>query len=98
MGLRESLDKVLARDDLTAAEAAGALGEIVTGDVAPSMIAAFLVALRMKGETPAEVAGFAETMRSNAIAVTPKATGLVDTCGTGGDGSGAANLSTAAAV
>ncbi len=97
MGLREALDKVLARDDLTADEAAGALAEIVTGDVAPAMIAAFLVALRMKGETAAEVAGFAETMRSNAVPVTPKATGLVDTCGTGGDGSGTANISTAAA-
>src|SRR2546423_1637170 len=97
MGLREALDKVLARDDLTAGEAADALGEIVTGDVAPSMIAAFLVALRMKGECPAEIAGFAQTMRGNAVAVTPKATGLIDTCGTGGDGSGTANISTAAA-
>ena len=97
MGLREALDKVLARDDLTAAEAADALGEIVTGDVAPAMIAAFLVALRMKGESADEIAGFAETMRANAVAVRPKATGLVDTCGTGGDGSGTANISTAAA-
>jgi len=97
MGLREALDKVLARDDLTADEAAGALGEIVTGDVAPSMIAAFLVALRMKGERPEEVAGFARTMCDNAVAVRPRATGLVDTCGTGGDGSGTANISTAAA-
>src|SRR5581483_5811161 len=97
MGLREALDKVLARDDLTADEAAGALGEIVTGDVAPSMIAAFLVALRMKGERPEEVAGLAATMRENAVAVRPKATGLVDTCGTGGDGTGTANISTAAA-
>ena len=97
MGLREALDKVLAHHDLTAGEAADALGEIVTGDVPPSVIAAFLVALRMKGETAAEVAGFAETMRANAVAVTPKATGLVDTAGTGGDGSGTANISTAAA-
>jgi anthranilate phosphoribosyltransferase len=65
--------------------------------VPPSMIAAFLVALRMKGEHADEIAGFAETMRANAVAVTPKATGLVDTCGTGGDGSGTANISTAAA-
>jgi anthranilate phosphoribosyltransferase len=61
------------------------------------MISAFLVALRMKGESAGEIAGFARTMRSNAVAVTPKATGLVDTCGTGGDGSGTANISTAAA-
>jgi anthranilate phosphoribosyltransferase len=97
MGLREALDKVLARTDLTADEAAGALGEVVTGDVPSSMIAALLVALRMKGESAGEVAGFARTMRDNAVPVTPKATGLVDTCGTGGDGSGTANISTAAA-
>lgn len=97
MGLREALDKVLARTDLSSDEAAAALGEVVTGDVPPSMIAAFLVALRMKGEQPDEIAGFAQTMRSNAVAVTPNATGLVDTCGTGGDGSGTANISTAAA-
>jgi anthranilate phosphoribosyltransferase len=97
MGLREALDKVLAHDDLTAAEAAAALGEIVTGDVPTSVIAAFLVALRMKGERAAEIAGFARTMRKNAVAVTPQAAGLVDTCGTGGDGAGTANISTAAA-
>jgi anthranilate phosphoribosyltransferase len=97
MGLRDSLDKVLAHADLTADEAADALSEIVTGDVPSSVIAAFLVALRMKGERPAEVAGFARTMREHAVAVTPRATGLVDTCGTGGDGTGTANISTAAA-
>ena len=97
MGLRDALDKVLARTDLASDEAAGALGEIVSGDVPPSMIAAFLVALRMKGERPDEIAGFAQTMRDSAVAVTPRATGLVDTCGTGGDGSRTANISTAAA-
>jgi anthranilate phosphoribosyltransferase len=97
MGLREALDKVLAREDLSADEASDALGEIVTGDVGPATISALLVALRMKGETADEIAGFARTMRSNAVAVTPKAAGLVDTCGTGGDGSGTANISTAAA-
>jgi anthranilate phosphoribosyltransferase len=97
MGLREALDKVLARDDLTADEAAEAVREIVTGDVPPSIVAAFLVALRMKGERAPEVAGFARAMRDNAVPVTPKSTHLVDTCGTGGDGSGTANISTAAA-
>lgn len=97
MGLREALDRVLARADLTAEEAAEALQEVVAGDVPASLISAFLVALRMKGETGAEVAGFARTMRANAVAVTPRASGLVDTCGTGGDGSGTANISTTAA-
>lgn len=97
MGIRDALDKVLACADLTTDEASGALNEIVTGDVPATVIAAFLVALRQKGETPDEVAGFARTMRDNAVAVRPKATGLVDTCGTGGDGTGTANISTTAA-
>ena len=97
MAIREALDKLLSGTDLTSDQAAAALGEIVTGEVHDAMIAAFLVALRMKGETPAEVAGLATTMRDNAVAVRPKATGLVDTCGTGGDGTGTANISTAAA-
>src|SRR5918996_442981 len=96
MPLREALDKVLASSDLTSDESAAALDEIVTGDVDPSLIAAFLVALRMKGESPEEVAGLAQTMRANAVAVEPKATGLVDTCGTGGDGTRTANISTTA--
>ena len=97
MGLRDALDKVLARTDLTMDESSSALDEIVTGDVDDALIAAFLVALRMKGETAQEVAGLAQTMPANAVPVTPKATGLVDTCGTGGDRSGTANISTAAA-
>lgn len=97
MALREALEKVLARTDLATGEASGALEEIVTGDVPHSVIAAFLIGLRMKGENAAEVAGFAQTMRANAVAVQPKATGLVDTCGTGGDGTRTANISTTAA-
>jgi anthranilate phosphoribosyltransferase len=97
MGLRDALDKVLARTDLSVDEASAALDDIVTGDVSSSMIAAFLVALRMKGESSEEIAGFARTMRDNAVRVRPRATGLVDTCGTGGDGTGTANISTAAA-
>ncbi len=97
MGVRDALDKVLGRADLTADEAAGSLAEIVAGDVPHTVIAAFLVALRQKGETAEEVAGFARTMRDNAVPVRPKATGLVDTCGTGGDGTGTANISTTAA-
>ena len=97
MGIREALDKVLARTDLTSDEASSALDEIVTGDVDGSLIGAFLVALRMKGETAAEVAGLARTMRDNAVPVTPQASSLVDTCGTGGDGTKTANISTTAA-
>jgi anthranilate phosphoribosyltransferase len=97
MSLRDALNKVLERTDLSAQEASAALNEIVNGDVDAPLIAAFLVALRMKGETGDEVAGLAQTMRDAAVAVTPSATGLIDTCGTGGDGTRTANISTTAA-
>jgi anthranilate phosphoribosyltransferase len=93
----EALDLLLAGNDLTSDQAASALEEIITGDVPPSVIAGFLVALRMKGESPDEIAGLARAMRANAVAVKPKSTGLVDTCGTGGDGTGTVNISTTAA-
>lgn len=97
MSVRDALDKLLQGTDLSSDEASDALGEIVKGEVDAAVIAAFLVALRMKGERPAEIAGLARTMRDNAVAVTPTATGLVDTCGTGGDGTRTANISTTAA-
>src|SRR5687767_3719879 len=97
MPLRDALDQLLASKDLSTDEASDALDEIVNGDVDQTLIGAFLVALRMKGETPDEIAGLAQTMRASAVAVTPKATGLVDTCGTGGDGTRTANISTSAA-
>jgi anthranilate phosphoribosyltransferase len=97
MALREALDKLLARTHLTSDESSAALDEIVNGEVDDAVIAAFLIALRMKGETADEIAGLARTMREHAIPVTPRTTGLVDTCGTGGDGSGTVNISTAVA-
>lgn len=97
MNTRDALEKVLAGTDLSPEEAGSALSEIVTGDVSDSVIAGLLVGLRMKGESADEVAGFARTMRDNAVPVTPEARGLVDTCGTGGDGTGTMNISTAAA-
>lgn len=97
MAVREALNKVLEGADLSVSEAADALNEIVTGDVSQTVTAALLVALRSKGETPDEVAGFARTMRAHAVEVRPNSSGLVDTCGTGGDGTGTANISTAAA-
>lgn len=97
MALREAVSKVLDGHDLTAGEAAGALAEIVDGEASPALVAAFLVALRMKGETPDEIAGLASTMRDRSRRVTPARTGLVDTCGTGGDGKGTVNISTAVA-
>ncbi len=94
MAIREALDKLLANRDLTAAECSAALEDVIFGDVPDAQIAAFLVALRMKGETASEVAGLARTMRENAVPVRTRSTGLVDVCGTGGSGAGTANIST----
>ena len=72
------------------------MGEIMDGDATPAQIAAFLTALRAKGETPDEIAGMAMVMREKALKVRVEGT-LVDTAGTGGDGKGSFNISTAAA-
>lgn len=98
MMFTETLTKLAVRQDLTAAEAAGVMGEIVEGRASQAQIGAFLLALHMKGETAEEIAAFARVMRDHAITVKP-ATGriLVDTCGTGGDGTRTFNISTASA-
>lgn len=72
---------------------------ILDGDASNAQVASFLVALKMKGETATELAGFAQAMREKAqtVKVTPDGKPLVDTCGTGGDGSSTFNISTVAA-
>ena len=72
------------------------MGEIMEGDATPAQIASFLTALRSKGETSDEIAGMAMVMREKAIKVRVEGI-LVDTAGTGGDGKGSFNISTAAA-
>src|SRR5262245_5219941 len=74
------------------------MSEIMAGTATPAQIAGILVALRAKGETADEIAGCAEAMREHAVAVRPKREDLVDTAGTGGDGTCTVNLSTAAAL
>jgi anthranilate phosphoribosyltransferase len=74
------------------------MGEIMRGEATPAQIGGFLVALRLKGETADEIAGCAEAMRAHVLAVRPKRDDLVDTAGTGGDGAGTFNISTAAAL
>ena len=95
--IKDALAKISAGTDLTMAEARDVMMEIMEGQATPAQIGAFLVALRMKGETTDEIAGCAQAMRENAIAVKPKRDALVDTCGTGGDGSGTFNISTTVA-
>ncbi|HRK33055.1 MAG TPA: anthranilate phosphoribosyltransferase [Candidatus Hydrogenedentes bacterium] len=93
----ELLARLLEREDLSREEAASAMHELMSGIATPAQMAGFLVALRMKGESAEEIAGFAETMRAMATKVTTSRTPLVDTCGTGGDRAGTFNISTTAA-
>jgi len=95
--IKDALFKVVSGIDLTTAEAREVMKEIMRGQATSAQIGAFLTALRMKGETAAEIAGCARAMRENAIEVKPKQKVLVDTCGTGGDNSGTFNISTTAA-
>ncbi len=83
---------------LSRADARELMGSIMDGEATPAQIAGFLVALRTKGETADEIAGFAEAMREHVVPVTPTRTPLVDIVGTGGDGARTFNISTAAAL
>jgi anthranilate phosphoribosyltransferase len=102
MSIQQELRRVLeSRESFTQAEAAALMRRILSGDASEVEMAALLGGMAGRGETAAEVAGFAEELR--AVATTLPLTdaereGLVDTCGTGGDGSGTFNISTAAAL
>jgi anthranilate phosphoribosyltransferase len=93
------LHRVAARENLTSAQAREAMSLLLGGDATTVQIAAFLTALKVKGETPDEVLGFAQAMREKAVVIDAGAGGepLIDTCGTGGDNSGTFNISTLAA-
>jgi anthranilate phosphoribosyltransferase len=94
----EALDDVLERRSLSRERAREVMGRVMSGDATPAQIGGLLVALRAKGETADEIAGFAEAMRKHAVAVHPERRDLVDTAGTGGDGAQTLNISTAAAL
>ena len=97
MDIKQAIGHVLAGNNLTEANAEAVMGQIMAGQATPAQIGGFLIALRVKGETVAEVTGFARAMRQYAVAVRPRCGLLVDTCGTGGDGAGTFNISTTAA-
>ena len=98
MTIQEGLARLLDGHDLSRDEARGVMGEIMSGSATPAQIGGFLIALRVKGETADEIAGCAEAMREHVLSVSPKRDDLVDTAGTGGDGAGTFNISTAAAL
>jgi anthranilate phosphoribosyltransferase len=95
--LTEAIDRVAAGQDLSGDEAAAVLREVMEGRSSEAQTAAFLVALRTKGETVAEIAGLARTMRELALKVDARDGALVDTAGTGG-GRPTFNVSTTAAL
>ena len=97
LGIRDALARVVERRDLSADEMASVVGEIMDGKATPAQIGALLAAMRMKGETVDEVVGAARAMRARMTAVPFSAEIMVDTCGTGGDGSRSINVSTIAA-
>ena len=94
--IREAIESLVAGRSLASEQASGVMEEIMGGEATPAQIAAFITALRIKGETADEIAGLARVMLAKAIPV--KVTSpVVDTCGTGGDKSSSFNVSTTAA-
>ena len=100
--IRESISRVIEREDLNETQMVGVMNEIMSGKATPAQIGSFITALRMKGETIDEISGAAMVMREKATRISTgvavdKGEILVDTCGTGGDSSGTFNVSTTTA-
>ena len=95
--MKELLEKLSTRINLEENEAYDTMLSIMNGNMTPSQIAGFLMGLKMKGETINEISGFVRAMREKANKVTGPE-GILDTCGTGGDGASTFNVSTAAAI
>lgn len=94
----DALEKILRGDSLGEDESYFVMKEILEGKLAPAQIAGLLTALRAKGETAEEVVGFVKAMRGSMVRLETHRTVVVDTCGTGGDGTHTFNISTAAAL
>ncbi len=98
MMINETLEKFVDGHEVDRDEARGAMAAIMSGACTPAQIGAFLVALRMRGETVEQISGFAEAMRESCVRITTRHENVVDTCGTGGDALDTFNISTAAAL
>ncbi len=94
--MKAHLAKLLAGQRLGEDEAGEVMGAIMDGAATPAQIGALLAALALRGESEDEVVGFARTMRARAVSI--RAPGALDTCGTGGDGAGTFNVSTLASL
>jgi len=97
MEFAKIIDRLLTGHSLNEEIAGAAISAVMDGQCTPAQIAALLTALHCKGETVDEITGAARAMRNHAIPIKTSRTGLIDTCGTGGDRSGSFNISTTAA-
>ena len=95
--IKEAISKIVDGFDLTCKEMVACMNEIMTGAASAAQIAGFIVALRLKGETVEEITGAAMVLREKAIRIDAGGEIIVDTCGTGGSGTNAFNISTTAA-
>src|SRR3990167_4466935 len=96
--IKESIQRLSAKLDLSRDEAYASMNEIMSGVATEGQIAAFLMGLRLKGESVEEIAGCARSMREKAQRIESQRVNVIDTCGTGGDASGTFNISTTAAI
>ena len=94
--IQDAIQILVDGESLSAEQAAAAMNEIMMGEATPAQVGSFLTAFRIKGETVDEIAGMARVMRQKSLHVSVDGP-VVDTCGTGGDGSGSFNISTTAA-
>src|SRR6185437_12163523 len=97
LDFKSVLIRLAAGERLSENDSAAAFDVMMSGNATPSQMGAFLMALRLRGETVEEITGAARTMRAKALPITAPR-GAIDTVGTGGDGAGTFNISTAAAI
>lgn len=96
--LKEAIEKIIMRENLTELEAKSAMDSIMKGESSSALIGGYLIGLRMKGETIDEITGSAKSMIGNAVRLKLDSPYVIDTCGTGGDGGRTFNISTAVAI
>lgn len=94
--IREALDRLSLRKDLSSELASAVIKDLLAGNLTPTQIGGLLFGLRLKGESAEEIAAFAQSLRQAGLQIKAPE-GALDTCGTGGDGSGTFNISTTAA-
>ena len=98
MNIQQALNNLLAKHNLSSTDMQAVMRSIMQGEATSAQIAGFMIALRMKGESVDEIAAAAQVMRDLSSKVVIDIDDLVDTCGTGGDGSSTFNVSTASAL